>query len=164
MKTITAVYKMIVYDDGDVEMKPMPLDYIFDSLDDWNTPIVVGKVSGKVSQIMSVLSEVNDLLHDESTPFSLTNDISTYRQMINIAIKNIAYQLEVTEQTVADKLTRGLGINKQCFIELVCDFFEKIYTATSYKTSDLYKTIKENISDKKYDLQYVDDVFIKIIE
>ncbi|MEG0178183.1 MAG: hypothetical protein RR654_01395 [Oscillospiraceae bacterium] len=160
MKTITAVYKMVVYNDGDIEIKPMPLDSTFDNLEDWTTPSVAVKVSEKIRQIMSVLNEVSALINNEREPFS--NDIATYRHIINIAIKNVAYKGGVTQQTVADKLTRGLKMNKQCFIELVCDFFKNQYTIKDYRTSELYKRIRENLS-KKQDLDFTANSFIKII-
>ncbi len=158
MKVIKAVYRLTVYDDGDLEMKLMPQHYIFDELPD--SPIILSSgTTEKAIQIALVLKEIASLLQNESSIYS----VSEYKKLVNIAIKNIAGRLMITEQTVADKLTRGLGINKQKLVDLIYDFFEvTIVELDDFRDSELYEVIIANLS-KMQDLSYMEDTFIEIV-
>lgn len=159
MKKITAVYKMIVYEDGQIDLEPMPVDYIFDTLEGWDFLAPKLKVSERVKQIMAILDETNDLIHKNAIDLS---NPQLFKKTVTLAIKNVASQLQITEQTVQDKATRQLGgISKDQFVTLVFDFFNGGYSDTTLYVSDLYQQLIKHLSGE-HDQDYLEKILKKI--
>ncbi len=152
-KEVKAVYKLIVYENGELELKLMPTDYIFDDLRN-------SKISEKIQQIIAVIKEVKKSIANISLE---ETNILNFKKIVTADIKKVASQFQVTEQTVLDKTTRQLGITKDDFVSLLFDFFKNGYDVSTYSNSNLYKKLMQNVSCKNFDKTYIKESFKNIV-
>lgn len=162
VETIVGVYKMIVYESGKVELIKQPMDYIFDSLD---MPDPIFHPSGRIKQIILVLEHVSNTVFQKKLLPVLTVDLLS--NLISKACNAVAEENEIAVQTVMDKLTRQMGLNKEGFTGLLLDFFSAILLDDFEKSAlkqELFKFAgksrkNDDISYIEYSLRHIADMF-----
>lgn len=144
--TITAVYKMIVYKSGKVEMIQQPMDYIFEDLD---CDISIFKPSSRISQIMSVIEKVTDYIIKNNMVNNL--DVQFLNKLISKACGDVANENDVKVQSVFDKITRQLELNKEEFTKLLFEFYTDIHNGDTFQSDLKIKLLKRASKNKDND-------------
>lgn len=143
MKKIVAKLSIEIYDDGSYNVERMP--FSSDESDLKNSGIIV---SERISQILDVLNNVM-----ENKPVNIKREQIGY--IISESIQLVARRNSVTPSTVADKLTRQLGWNKEQLVDsvmawLTCDSNWIKNEENDLKTKILSKcSTKNHINDQK---------------
>lgn len=154
--TITAVYKMVVYENGKVELIPQPIEYVFDKLDiPFN--VTTMNISERIRQIMSVIAYVHQEVSTRNYWGSLNTTIVS--KLVSAAYKKIAGENSIAEQTVADKCGRQLGLTKSGFVELLLHYFIASMQSSDYLQTNLYKVLSKNVANAADDLKYINERF-----
>lgn len=145
---ITGVYKLIVYESGKIEVNQQPFDYIFDQLD-FDVPIF--HPSSRMQQVISVIEKVTDIILKDNIAHKLNNEYLS--KFISKACYDVAGENNVTVQTITDKITRQLGLNKDQFTKLLLDFYTDVHrnNVDECKLKDtLLKYVSKNNKNDDY--------------
>lgn len=155
-RNLVAVYKMFVYEDGQVELISQPL-YVFEN-QEMPARITTINVSERIRQIMNVIDYVfHEIKYGDL--WSSLNETLVGKQ-VSSAYKKIAGKNSIAEQTVADKCGRQLGLTKSEFVRLMFDYLTATYMYNrDYSKTDLYRVITQNVSNAADDLRYINMCF-----
>lgn len=144
--TVTAVYKMIVYKSGKVEMIQQPIEYIFDDL---NVDVCIFKPSSRISQIILVIEKVTDEIIKNKILNNLDNVF--LNKLISKACNDVASENNVKVQSVFDKITRQLELNKEEFTKMLLDFYMDILKGDVSQSQLKIKLLQRASKNKEND-------------
>lgn len=144
--TITAVYKMIVYKSGKVEIIQQPMEYIFDDL---NVDVCLFKPSSRISHIILVIEKVTDNIVKNNMINNL--DELFLSKLISKACNDVANENSVKVQSVFDKITRQLNLNKEQFTQLLLEFYSDVIKGNVDESGLKVKLLQRASKNKESD-------------
>ena len=152
-KELVATYDLLVYKDGSVDVKRKR------EKEEKTTKIEKVEVSSRIGQILRVIelsleeyTEKKGSTHS-SKNFQLAFEIS---KIVTSAVAKTAEELEITRNSVMDKIGRQLSLKHSDFLSMLLDFFQKMDNE-----NELENIVLKHISARSSEAADVDEDAVK---